>query len=502
MIKPTLAEAKLLCEGNTVIPIAMEMLSDVRTPLQVLRTMQSKCDRFYMLESVESGDSWGRYTFMGYLPSLSVYGIDGEVTISENGNTRRLRKPPGEVINEILAGYRSPHIDYLPPFTGGLTGYFSYEYIKYAEKTLTLSSENENGFFDFYLMLFDKVIAFDHFKQKIYLIVNVKTDNIENNYVHGVMALKDMERLVLSPEVSEDSTTSCVSGFKPMFSKEEYCQMVERTKEYIYEGDIFQAVISNRMESSFSGSLLGAYRILRTINPSPYMFYINFGELEVAGASPETLIALKDGVLNTYPLAGTCKRGDSPAEDKKLIDALLQNEKELAEHDMLVDLGRNDLGKICKFGTVEVSEYRNVKKFSHVCHIASRVTGIIDDGYGPMDAIMAALPAGTLSGAPKKRACEIISSLEKSTRGVYGGAIGYIDFTGNMDMCIGIRMMVAKDGKVFVQSGAGIVADSIPENEYEEINNKAKGMMEALTAAQSSGSADCLNMQFKDGGME
>ena len=466
MIRPTLEEVRNLCKGNTIVPIAMEILSDIKTPMQVLMSMKEKGERFYILESVESGDNWGRYTFLGYNPSQIIKG--------NNEND------PGKAINKILKENKSPRIDYLPPFTGGLVGYFSYEYIKYIEKSLVLNSKNEDGFYDYYLMFFDKVIAFDHFKQKIYLIVNIKTDKLDENYIRGVMDLKDMENLVLSQNIMAEDMPDKISGVKEMFSKEQYCKMVDRVKKYIHEGDIFQAVISNRMEAEFKGSLLKTYRILRTANPSPYMFYINFGETELAGASPETLVSLKNGVLSTYPLAGTCKRGATQAEDDELTEALLKNEKELSEHDMLVDLGRNDLGKICKFGSVKVEEYRKIKKFSHVCHIASKVTGEIKEEYGPLDAVAAVIPAGTLSGAPKKRACEIIDELEGTKRGAYGGAVGYIDFAGNMDMCIGIRMAVAKGGKVFVQSGAGIVADSIPENEYNECKNKAMVIVEAL----------------------
>lgn len=486
MIRPTLEEARLLCDGNTIVPIAMEMFADVRTPIQVLRAIGRKGERFYLLESVESGESWGRYTFLGYNPSLLIYGKDGMVTVQSKERKESWEKNPNEVLKDILAKYKSPHIDYLPSFTGGLVGYFSYEYVKYAEKTLLLDAANNNGFLDFYLMLFDKVIAFDHWAQKIYLIVNVRTEELEKNFIQGVMDLKDMESLVLAPSEPEETVHNKISGFQAMFSKDEYCQMVKQTQKHIFEGDIFQAVISNRLEAEFSGNLLEAYRMLRTTNPSPYMFYLNFGAdaMEVAGASPETLISLREHRANTYPLAGTCPRGSDPSQDEELIANLLQNEKELAEHDMLVDLGRNDLGKICKFSSVQVQEYRKVKKLSHVCHIASKVSGVIENGYGPIDAVAAVLPAGTLSGAPKKRACEIINSLEKEKRGVYGGAVGYIDFAGNMDMCIGIRMAIAQGGKVFVQSGAGIVADSIPENEYNECMNKAKVVVEALQAGE------------------
>ncbi len=261
--------------------------------------------------------------------------------------------------------------------------------------------------------------------------------------------------------------------------------MVEKGKKYIYEGDIFQVVLSNRLEADFEGSLFNTYRVLRTINPSPYMFYLSGDDIEVAGASPETLVKLKDGVLHTFPLAGTRPRGNTTEEDRALEKELLADEKECSEHNMLVDLGRNDIGKISRFGSVEVERYMDILRFSHVMHIGSTVRGDIDDKYRDIDAVDAILPAGTLSGAPKIRACEIINELENNKRGIYGGAIGYIDFTGNLDTCIAIRIAFKKNGKVFVRSGAGIVADSVPENEYQECLNKAKAVMTSIEKSQN-----------------
>jgi anthranilate synthase component 1 len=273
----------------------------------------------------------------------------------------------------------------------------------------------------------------------------------------------------------------------PLFDKKAYCHMVERAKQHIREGDIFQIVLSNRLSAPFDGSLLNTYRVLRTINPSPYMFYFSGTDVEVAGASPETLVKLEDGVLHTFPLAGTRPRGKTEEEDLALERELLADEKELAEHNMLVDLGRNDLGKVSKFGTVRVEKLHSIERFSHVMHIGSTVRGEIREDKDALDAIEAVLPAGTLSGAPKIRACQLISALENNKRGIYGGAIGYIDFTGNMDTCIAIRLCYKKNGKVFVRSGAGIVADSNPEKEYEECLNKARASLKALEQAQEEG---------------
>jgi len=480
MIKPALDEAKILAEGNTVIPIAMEMYSDVKTSVEILRNIRSRSDRFYILESVTGSDSWGRYSFLGYNPTVTVRGRDGSITIQNGGAPTVREGSPMEVLREMLGRYKSPRIPYLPPFTGGFVGYFAYDCVKYFIPTLTLNAADKEDFDDFHLMLMDKVIAFDHFRQKIYLVVNISTDDLENNYIKGVTTLKDMERMILSETPPEPPRENSCGAFTSAFSKEQYCAMVDKAKAHILEGDIFQVVLSNRYEAPFQGDLLETYRILRTTNPSPYMVYFHFGDMEIAGASPETLISLKDGVVSTFPLAGTCTRGKTEEEDKALIAALLADSKEGAEHDMLVDLGRNDLGRISKFSTVEVEEYRQVKKFSHVSHIASKVTGAIREDMDAVDAVAATLPAGTLSGAPKKRACQIIDGLEGVKRGAYGGAMGYIDFTGNMDLCIGIRMAVAKNGKVFVQSGGGIVADSVPEREYQETLNKARAVMNAL----------------------
>ena len=298
------------------------------------------------------------------------------------------------------------------------------------------------------------------------------------------MELESMKKLITEGEFAENPPLKFKSSFRALFDKEQYCKMVEKAKHYIHEGDIFQVVLSNRLEADIEGSLLDTYRVLRMTNPSPYMFYFSSDDIEIAGASPETLVKLESGVLHTYPLAGTRPRGKDDEEDERLEKELLSDEKERAEHNMLVDLGRNDIGKISKMGSVEVEHYMDILRYSHVMHIGSTVKGTIREDKDALDAIDSILPAGTLSGAPKLRACELICELENNKRGIYGGAIGYIDFTGNLDTCIGIRLAFAKNGKVFVRSGAGIVADSVPENEYQECINKAKAVMDALGMAE------------------
>ena len=392
---------------------------------------------------------------------------------------------PDSHIREVLSRYKSPVIQGMPTFTGGLVGYFSYDYLKYSEPTLRLDAKDTEGFKDVDLMLFDKVIAFDNLKSRIILIANVPTADIETGYVQAVAELERMEELIRHGEPVKDTGGHMTSGIKPLFSREEYCSMVEKAKHHIFEGDIFQIVLSNRLEAEYEGSLLNTYRVLRTLNPSPYMFYFSGTDVEVAGASPETLVKLENGVLHTFPLAGTRPRGKTAEDDDRLEKELLADPKELAEHNMLVDLGRNDLGKISRFGTVEVEKYHCIEKYSHVMHIGSTVRGQIREDRDALDAVDAVLPAGTLSGAPKLRACQIINDLENNKRGIYGGAIGYIDFTGNLDTCIAIRIAYKKNGKVFVRSGAGIVADSVPEKEYQECINKAAAVVKALEAAQS-----------------
>lgn len=483
MIRPTLDETRKLSQGNTVVPICMELFSDIRTSMEILKIIKTKGKNAYILESVESGESWGRYTFLGYDPIMTLIGSEGAVTVRTAGERIERQGNPHHILKEIIGAYKSPRIPYLPTFTGGFVGYFSYEYARYVEPSLKLNSENTRNYRDFCLMLFNKVIAIDHLKQKIFLITNIETHDLEQNYIQGVTELKDMEKLI-SGAGAEMPAGHLTSEFSARFSEKEFIAAVEKVKSHIVEGDIFQCVPSIRMTAGYEGDLLQAYRMLRTTNPSAYMFYMQFDDMQIAGASPETLVSLQEGLVSTYPLAGTCKRSEDKAETERSIQALLCDEKELSEHDMLVDLSRNDLGKICIFGSVQVEEYRKIKLCSHVCHIASKVTGQIKPQYDALDAMAAVLPAGTLSGAPKKRAMEIIDGLEKERRGVYGGAIGYIDFTGNMDLCIGIRMAVLKDGQVSVQAGAGIVSDSVPANEYRECQNKAKAMIEAVKGVE------------------
>ncbi len=464
-------------EGYKVAPVSCELLADICTPIQVVRKLKNVSSHCFLLESAEAQENWGRYTFLGFDPKLSITCSDGEMQV---GELKLQTDDPSAVLRQILAEYRSPRIPGLPPFTGGLTGYFSYDYLNYSEPSVRRETEDTEHFQDVDLMLFDKVIAFDNFRQKMILIVNVKLAEGDAGYHRAEMQLAELKQLILEGAEAKDEPGRLAGEVTPLFSKAEYCAMVEKARRYIREGDIFQIVLSNRLSAPYEGSLLNMYRRLRTVNPSPYMFYFSGTDVEVAGASPETLVKLENGILHTFPLAGTRPRGKTPEEDRELEEELLKDEKELAEHNMLVDLGRNDLGRISAFGTVQVEKFHEILRFSHVMHIGSTVRGEIREDKDALDAVEAVLPAGTLSGAPKIRACQLIGEMENNKRGIYGGAIGYIDFSGNMDTCIAIRIAWKKNGKVFIRSGAGIVYDSVPEKEYEECLNKARAVLHSL----------------------
>lgn len=482
-ISPSIEEVRSIAATGEykVVPVSCEILSDICTPIETMKILKNVSTHCYMLESVAEKEKWGRYTFLGFDPKLEITCVDGE--LKAGGKTQKCEHP-STFLRSLLTDYKSPRFDYLPSFTGGLVGYFSYDYLGYSEPSVRTTVQDTENFKDVDLMLFDKVIAFDNFRQKIILIVNMPLDDPDYNYAKAVEELKSLCELLRSGERKNEPGGHLTGEVTPLFDKETYCAMVEKAKHHIHEGDIFQIVLSNRLSAPFEGSLLNTYRILRTMNPSPYMFYFSGTDVEVAGASPETLVKLENGVLHTFPLAGTRPRGKTAQEDEELERELLADQKELAEHNMLVDLGRNDLGKISKFGTVKVEKLHSIERYSHVMHIGSTVKGEIREEFDALDAVSAVLPAGTLSGAPKIRACQLIGELENNKRGIYGGAIGYIDFTGNMDTCIAIRIAYKKNGKVFIRSGAGIVADSVPEKEFEECINKAKAVVNALKAAE------------------
>ena len=472
------------------IPLCRELYADRYTPVEVMRTLRKASRHCYLLESASQTEVWGRYSFLGYEPSMEITCTDGTLKIRKTdvqGKTEEIIKQvthPGDTLREIIREYKTPVMENMPPFTGGLVGYFSYDYIKYSEPKLKLEDKEQQDFRDLDLMLFNDVIAFDHYRQKVLLITGVMTDDLEKSYKQACEKLEEMTELIKKGEKKIFPPIRLKSEIQPQFPKEKYCQMVETAKHYIHEGDIFQVVLSNPMRAKAEGSLFDTYRVLRATNPSPYMFYFSSDDIEIAGASPETLVKLDHGKLSTFPLAGTRPRGKTPEEDKALEADLLQDEKELAEHNMLVDLGRNDIGKISELGSVKVEKYLTVERYSCVMHLGSTVTGTIKKGKDAIDAVDAILPAGTLSGAPKFRACQIIQELEQSKRGIYGGAIGYVDFTGNLDVCIAIRLVYKKKDEICIRSGAGIVADSVPEKEFKECQNKARAVVRAISQAE------------------
>ena len=537
---PTISEIRAipnLCNYKRV-SVACEFLSDFITPIEAMRILKSHSTHTFMLESVEDRQRWGRWSFLGFEPKLEITArgenvyLNGVESPAHNGN-------PNALIRAILAEYKSPKIDALPPFCGGLVGYFAYSYLRYSEPKLdkmfadsvdlresafdsrtdshkksqdshtdshkksqdlhqdlhkdsqdlrqnSQDSHNLIPFNDIDLMLFDSLIAFDNLRQKIVLVANIALDDLENAYNEAQIKLKHLKDILTKRKtgaIPPPKPLNLTSDITPDFTQDAFCAMVERAKGYIKEGDIFQVVLSNPLRAHAQGSLFDTYRILRSTNPSPYMFYFSSDCIEMAGASPETLAKLQNGILHTYPLAGSRPRGANEIEDKALERELLSDEKECAEHNMLVDLGRNDIGKVAKIGSVAVEKYMQVVRYSHIMHIASSVLGEIRDDLDALDAISAVLPAGTLSGAPKIRACEIINELEKSPRGIYGGAIGYLDFSGNMDSCIAIRLVYKKGDELVVRSGAGIVSDSIAKNEHTECLNKAKAVLNAIDEA-------------------
>ncbi len=499
--------SELASAGYRRIPVRREVFSDAYTTIEVLRRLRAASNHVFLLESAEPDQHTGRYSFLGFDPSMEITCLDGELTIRRNvespvfavgeacsgpiEETRHVEHP-GEFLRQVIAENRSPRLEGFPPFTGGLVGYFSYDYLKYAEPTLRSLSLEHDDFLDMDLMLFDDIVCFDSYRQRVILMGAVhvpegglSAEDLRTEYDRAEAHLDEVEKIIRQGERREFEPLRLTSELAPEFSRERYSEMVRTAQHHIHEGDIFQVVLSNPITATAEGSLFDAYRILRSENPSPYMFYFTSESAEIAGASPETLAKLDDGRLSTYPLAGTRPRGATPEEDARLEDELLADQKELSEHNMLVDLGRNDLGRIARIGSVKVDSYLQVLRFSHVMHIGSTVTGQIDDSrYDAVDAVDAILPAGTLSGAPKLRACQIIGELEGAKRGIYGGAIGYLDFSGNLDTCIGIRLAYKKGQRLCVQSGAGIVMDSVPEREFEECQNKARAVIQAILESE------------------
>lgn len=490
MFYPTMDEVGILAKNHNIIPVSMEVYADMETPISLFKRFEESSYCF-LLESVEGGEKWARYSIIGKNPFLVVKSFRNKTIIEErNGTKKEVGGNPVQIMQELMEKFKGANLPNLPRFNGGAVGYFGYDLIRCYEN-LPNMPKDDLELPESHFMFTDEVLVYDHLKQKIHIIVNLHVGgNIERAYRSAVDRIKTIHREIIDTKwktadnfISNYNKRSGKSEITGNVSKEFFCQNVLKAKEYIRDGDIFQVVLSQRLCVRTDENPFNIYRCLRLINPSPYMYYLKFGDYRIIGSSPEMLVRVENKIVETCPIAGTRKRGNTREEDEALEKELLSDEKELAEHTMLVDLGRNDIGRVSKHGTVMVKNLMHIERYSHVMHVVTNVQGEIREDKTPFDALMSILPAGTLSGAPKVRAMEIIDELETVKRGPYGGAIGYLSFNGNLDSCITIRTMILKDGRAYVQAGAGIVADSVPEKEYEECFNKAKALLKAIEEA-------------------
>ena len=497
-----------LASQYNLIPIVRYMMADTETPIRLFQHF-AKENHAFLLESVEGGAKWARYSFIGTDPFMMLYGKNGEMVLERSGEKHVLKDKPIELLKAHLRSFRSPSLPELPPFTGGAIGFFGYDLLQYYEK-LPAHRIDDLNMNDMQFMFCDQVIVFDHFKQQLQIVGNVHiaegaTDKeIAKSYEAAAAKIEaTIERLQQPVTIPVTAGGSIqvdyeLGDIQSNVTKEQFISNIEQAKQYIRAGDIFQVVLSQRFNIDTDIDPLHVYRVLRTMNPSPYMYYLKMGEEVIVGTSPEALVKVNGDRVETRPIAGTRPRGKTAEEDKALELELLADEKERAEHLMLVDLGRNDIGRVSEFGTVKCDSFMEIERYSHVMHIVSNVSGKLHKDKDFFDAFVSCLPAGTVSGAPKLRAMEIIAELENEARGAYAGAIGYLGFGGSMDTCITIRTIIFKHGKAYVQAGAGIVWDSVPESEYMETVNKAKGMLKAIRTAeaifaQPKSPQDCFN---------
>ncbi|PWW05544.1 anthranilate synthase component 1 [Paenibacillus cellulosilyticus] len=477
-----------------LIPIVRHTMADTETPIRVFQHFYKERNAF-LLESVEGGVQWARYSFIGTDPFLLLYGKNGTMILEQQGVKTELHDQPLELLKAKLRTYRSPQIKDLPPFTGGAIGFFGYDLLQYYEK-LPKHRIDDLNMNDLQFMFCDQVIVFDHMKQQIQVIGNVHiaegaTDQQIQEAYEATCARIDATIERLQQPLPMQMTSGGPIPVDPdlgevqsNLTKEKFISNVDAAKEYIRAGDIFQVVLSQRFSIETDVNPLHVYRVLRTMNPSPYMYYLKLDDEIIVGTSPEALVKVEGDKVETRPIAGTRPRGRTPEEDAALEVELLADEKERAEHLMLVDLGRNDIGRVSEFGSVRCDAYMEIERYSHVMHIVSNVSGKLRQDKDFFDAFISCLPAGTVSGAPKLRAMEIIAELENEARGAYAGAIGYLGFGGSLNTCITIRTIIFKNGKAYVQAGAGIVWDSVPEMEYEETVNKAKASLKAIRTAE------------------
>jgi len=475
-----------------VIPVYREILADMETPVSAFMKVDTGGDAF-LLESVEHGEKWGRYSFLGVNPRMILRSKGDDVEVCGPDGELRRDKAPIKVLKEICSRFRAAVVEGVPSFFGGAIGYIGYDVVRHIERLPELA-EDDLGLDDIYLIFTDTLLVFDNVEHKIKVISNAfiedgaDIDAIYEGSINKIEALVETLRTGAVEGGLESAMTGEASGGRlaitSNFERESYLKAVERIKEYIKSGDVIQTVLSQRFSTPLPASPFDIYRALRVVNPSPYMFFLRLGDLHIVGSSPEILVRVEDGDVNVKPIAGTRKRGTDEAEDLALEAELLADPKELAEHIMLVDLGRNDIGRVSRPGSVQVSDLMSVERYSHVMHIVTDVHGKMEKGLDGLDAFSACFPAGTLTGAPKIRAMEIIEELEPCRRGVYGGSVGHIGYSGNLDMCIAIRTMIIKDDVVYIQAGAGIVADSEADKEFEETENKARGLVKAVEMAR------------------
>jgi anthranilate synthase component I len=479
-------EFKELAQRGTFVPVCKEIVADLLTPVSAFLKIAEHSDYAFLLESVEGGEHVGRYSFLGKDPFLILRAHQGKTIVERAGETSESGQPFMTTLRQLMAGFTSPFVPGLPRFTGGAVGYLGYDAAAWFEPVTlqesTDAAQDEAGF-----MLFDTVLAFDHVRHRILIIANARItgdEDLESLYQFACAKIgfveRELQRGLSHPEQNGGALPTVTSNV----TRDQFEKMVRTAKEYIAAGDIYQVVLSQRFEAPIQTDPFTVYRALRHVNPSPYMYFIRAGGRSIVGSSPEMLVRVEGRRVETHPIAGTRPRGRTDEEDVRLAEELKRNEKERAEHVMLVDLGRNDVGRVSEYGTVRVPTFMALEKYSHVMHLVSTVEGKLAEDHDRLDALAACFPAGTVSGAPKVRAMEIIAELETRRRGVYAGAVGYLDFAGNLDFCITIRTVVIENGRAYVQAGAGIVADSNPAAEYEETRDKAKAVIAALELAQ------------------
>ena len=480
-------EFKELSRRGTFVPVVKEIVADLLTPVSAFLKIAEHADYAFLLESVEGGEHVGRYSFLGKDPFLILASKAGKTVIERGGVTTESDKPFVDTLRHLMTDYQSPFVPDLPRFTGGAVGYFGYGTSTWFEPVLGDLGASDDGADPAGFMLFDNVLAFDHVQHRILIIANARItadDDLESLYQFACAKIQFLERELERSLSHARKAYAAPLDVKSNYTKEGFEAHVRRAKEYIAAGDIYQVVLSQRFEADVAADPFTVYRALRHVNPSPYMYFIRMGGVSVVGSSPEMLVRVEGTRVETHPIAGTRRRGKSAEEDQRLAEELKRNEKERAEHVMLVDLGRNDVGRVCKYGSVRVPQFMGLERFSHVMHLTSIVEGQLSDDHDRLDALASCFPAGTVSGAPKVRAMQIIRELEPLPRGLYAGAVGYVDFAGNLDFCIAIRTVIMSKGKAYVQAGAGIVIDSNPTAEYEETRDKARALMTALELAQ------------------